>query len=321
MASIPDVPCPGIQRTQPFNMHWFISFLLLVGLVDAFQPFASVARRHQSTTSQVFSTVTVVEQGLSTPKEQLLDLLKSGEDDNSPKLTPYLEELYDAYTSSGIDARVSENPTYIGDWVNLNLPNFPGGSGRNEHGQPLYTLGRLTFNKIPNGSSVMVASEKMVQRVRPHDGPLPQYVPPALKDAVTKDPSKLLAFSIDTYFTVEENRDLKGVIRAEGYVYPHEDHPNRFESFFARGRCFSRTTKYKEWNDVFGGAIGSERQRIQQWFRSKFNRNQEVMVEDTSLSYSLKGPVAAYATVVYLDDDFRVTIGQEGSRMINRREA
>lgn len=303
-----------------------------IGLTDAFHPpspFYRTKNRLSSRDQVIVSSSAVVERGTATSaKRELLNLLESGEDDNSSRLTPFLEELYQSYAASGIDARVSTEPTYNGDWQNVNLPNFPGGAGFNDLGQPLYTLGRLTFNRIPNGKNVLVASEKMVQRVHPYSGPLPPHVPSSLQNAIQKDPSQLRSFCIDTYFCVESNRNLKGIIRAEGYVYPHPKVANRFESFFVRGRCFSRSpAEYNtEWNNVFRGSIGSsKRRRMQTWlrktlFRRDTNEQQQVvMVEDKSLSYALNGPVSASAEVVYLDSDFRVTIGQEGSRMINKK--
>lgn len=65
----------------------------------------------------------------------------------------------------------------------------------------------------------------------------------------------------------------------------------------------------KEWNEIFGGDIGLK------------DTNDEMgMVEDTSLAYSLNTPFTSQSTILYLDDDLRITVGQEGSRMINVRE-
>lgn len=275
---------------------------IVVEFTEAFAP--------SSTLSLEQGAKVFYDHGLIASKQRVLDLLRSGEMDNSPKLTPHLEELYDAYKLSGADARCSVK--HNGDFENVNLPQFPGGRGHNEQGQPLYTLGRLTFNQIPNGKNVMVASEKMVQRVHPHHGELPKDLPPVLKDSIINEPSKLRTFSIDTYFTVveEAHNDLKGVMRAEGFMYPHETQPNHFHSFFAGGKCFSRTnTDDKEWNEIFGGDIGLK------------DTNDEMgMVEDTSLAYSLNTPFTSQSTILYLDDDLRITVGQEGSRMINVRE-
>eukprot|EP00544_Gedaniella_sp_CCMP2646_P015474 CAMPEP_0202505086 /NCGR_PEP_ID=MMETSP1361-20130828/46339_1 /ASSEMBLY_ACC=CAM_ASM_000849 /TAXON_ID=210615 /ORGANISM="Staurosira complex sp., Strain CCMP2646" /LENGTH=325 /DNA_ID=CAMNT_0049138759 /DNA_START=714 /DNA_END=1691 /DNA_ORIENTATION=- len=279
-----------------------VTFLAIAELADAFAP--------SSTVSLEQNAKVYYNHGIIACKQRVLDLLQSGENDDSCKLTPYLEELSVAYKLTGIDARYCIQQ--YGDWENANLPQFPGGRGHNKQGQPLYTLGRLTFNQIPKGRNVLVASEKMVQRVYPHNGNVPERLPPEMSDAITREPCRLEAFSIDTYFAVEGS-NLKGVVRAQGFLFPSDTKPNTFHSFFVGGKCFSRgTTNENEWNDTFRGTLDIT--------KSDHERVDDMLVEDTSIAYSLKTPLTSQCTVVYLDDDLRITVGQEGSRMINKRQ-
>ena len=282
-----------------------LALLAIVELADAFAPSSTMSLEQNA---KVYYNHRII-----ACKQRLLDLLKSGESDDSSKLTPYLEELSAAYKLTGTDAR--DCIKHNGDWENENLPHFPGGCGHNKQGHPLYTLGRLTFNQIPKGKKVLVASEKMVQRVHPHNGSVPQQlIPPKLHDAITKGPCRLRAFSIDTYFAVEGyNSNLKGVMRADGFMFPSDTKRNTFHSFFVGGKCFSRgETNEKEWYDVFGGNLDNT---------ATYNAHtDDMLVEDTSMAYSLNAPLTSKCTVVYLDDDLRITIGEHDSRMINTRQ-
>lgn len=227
-------------------------------------------------------------------KAKLLQYLLAGEDENSPILRPYLDTLTESYASSGIDARVSEQPLFDGDWRNINTPAFKGRLGLTEDSRklPIYTIGSLTFGLIPSVKHVECVVNKIVQRV--HLSPsIPPSIPDALKETVHSNPERLRVNHIDTIFEIPDSR-IKGILRMEGYTMPNHGEENRYDTWFVQGRCLAQDgVDTEEWNRVFCQG---------------------------SLEYSLPKSPVAYHTVVFLDDVLRISIGSRGTVMINRRE-
>jgi len=235
-------------------------------------------------------------------KEKLLNLLQQGEDENSPDLTPYLDILKQSYAESNIDARYSSKPDYNGDWGNVNIPAFQGRLDLTHDGLPVYTIGRLTFNLIPSAKDVVVAVERMVQRVHPvvdpANIPAKEEVPEALQEALQQNLEQLRFNKIDTLFRIPRT-NVRGILRTEGYTMPNPDEENRYDTWFVGGLCMPQEEVDKqEWTKVFG---------TEKKLKSK-------------LHYTLPNPMPAYQTVEYLDEDLRVSVGNRGTLMIVRRE-
>jgi hypothetical protein len=81
----------------------------------------------------------------------------------------------------------------------------------------------------------------------------------------------------------------------EGYALPCTVHTNRWNKWFVGGLCIpleedeATTVDRAAWERVFG---------------------------KSDLSYSLPSPVVAHQTVVYLDDFFRIGIGNRGTSVL-----
>ncbi len=224
-------------------------------------------------------------------KETLINLVKSGQDENSPTLSPYLHVLQESYSASNIDARYSQNPDYNGDWENVNTPAFQGRLGFASDGLPLYTIGRLTFNQIPSAKDVVCAVEKMVQHVHLCET-IPSIVPDFLQATLEKNPQELRSNQIDTLFQIPDS-SVRGILRMEGYTLPNDQDSNKYDTWFLGGRCLPQDgVSMDDWNKIFEG----------------------------KLDYSLSSPMAAYQTVIYLDDTLRVSVGNRGTIMIVQKE-
>lgn len=232
-------------------------------------------------------------------KDSLMELLRRGEVDDSPKLTPYLDILKESYLQSGLDARSSDQPSYNGDWRNVNLPEFAGRLGLDESTKlPLYTIGSLTFNLIPSAKDIVCVVDKMVQRVHFHTERLPDTVPDHLQETVTAHPSTLRTNQIDTVFSIPDS-SIQGILRMEGYTIPNSETPNKYDTWFVGGRCFCTNDNPQGWNNIFG------------------NLDTE---DDDQLQYTLPKSPTAFQTVIYLDDDMRISVGNRGSVMIVQRD-
>jgi hypothetical protein len=230
-------------------------------------------------------------------RETLLSLLQSGEKENSPALTPHLNALTRAYSESKIDARFSKEPiSFCGEWVNANIPEFPGQVDVTDEGLPVYTVGRLTFQHIPSNVNCVVT--KMMQTIRPipsHESSPPlMSIPEELRRDYRFNRRHLRTNTIDTFFRIPDS-PLKGILRMEGYALPCTVHTNRWNKWFVGGLCIpleedeATTVDRAAWERVFG---------------------------KSDLSYSLPSPVVAHQTVVYLDDFFRIGIGNRGTSVL-----
>jgi len=224
-------------------------------------------------------------------KDTVIELLKSGQDESSPILSPFLKILQESYVESQIDARYSQNPDYNGDWENVNTPAFQGRLGLTSDGLPLYTIGRLTFNQIPSAKDVVCTVEKMIQHVHPCTE-IPTQVPEPLQATLEKYPHQLRSNHIDTLFHIPDS-PIRGILRMEGYTLPNEEEANKYDTWFLGGRCIPQeNVSLEEWAKVF----------------------------DDKLEYSLSSPMVAYQTVIYLDETLRVSVGNRGTVMIVQRE-
>jgi hypothetical protein len=144
----------------------------------------------------------------------------------------------------------------------------------------------------------------MVQRVNfAPDLPDPSLVPASLKQVVEDNPQELCTNHIDTGFCVpaddkgDGRPEVRGVLRMEGYTIPNPDHANRYDTWFVRGRCFKEPDEDAE---NFAQRFGSD---------------------ESMFTYTLPNMFQAYQTVVYLDDDMRISVGNRGSVMINCHES
>lgn len=73
-------------------------------------------------------------------------LAVSGGETKSLEFKSALEALQDHFLSEGIDTRNSSSNANEGKWLTLTKPTFFANLGENDNGDPLYTLGRMSFD-------------------------------------------------------------------------------------------------------------------------------------------------------------------------------
>mmetsp|Transcript_15043 Transcript_15043/g.31023 ORF Transcript_15043/g.31023 Transcript_15043/m.31023 type:complete len:391 (-) Transcript_15043:87-1259(-) len=257
-------------------------------------------------------------------------LLAAGRNMEAPMVQQALERLCDTY--QGRDARFSTDAlAYQGDWLLETLPTFPGLLGYNEDGDALYTMGRLTYNMIQPGNAVC-SVQRMTQHIAPLDLQTTSLndlaIPASLRLEVAQDPSQLRVVRNDVHFTVEEN-GVQGVLQMDGFTIPNPNEPNRYSIWFTGGRCYAAPGQdtAQKWRQVFG----TELPQLNQWEQFQLWMAKVLMgaepsqglQQDGSLSYVLKKPIgghdSAYQQVLYLDDSYRVTVGNKGSIVVVSR--
>lgn len=218
-------------------------------------------------------------------------------DPENKEMKNHIETLKHAYEQSNQDARTSEN--FCGDWLNANVPEFPGRVGTTSDGLPLYSIGRLTFNKMMLSSDSALDTpcvvEKMMQRIHPiapEDLPSIDDLPEEVREDYRRNSHALRTNIIDTFFRIP-NTPVRGILRMLGYALPSTDHRNRWNKWFEGGVCIPRDCTDgqfdKTWTSIFGAG---------------------------DLSYSLGNPVVAHQTVLYLDESLRIGIGSRGTAVV-----
>ena len=259
-------------------------------------------------------------------RDTLLSLLRSGEKDNSPSVAPHVDALVRAYSESTMDARYcgsrdDDAVSFCGDWVNAAKvpPEFPGRVAVTDEGLPVYTVGRLTFSQIPSETArnVPCVVTQMVQKIHPlsshEESPPMNNIPKELHAHYQSHRQDLRTNTIDTFFRIP-NSPVRGILRTKGYALPCAIHKNRWNKWFVGGVVLpmmdddddddcdddeyyynatrARIHGREEWERVFGTTSSSE------------------------LSYSLPTLVVAHQTVVYLDETFRIGIGNRGTAVL-----
>ena len=292
------------------------------------------------------------ESEISRTKRQLIDVLREGGGRMQvadPAVAEPLLKLREAFQSSGVDCRHVEPgfvaQMYDGDFVMAHNPSFLAQLGNNRNGDPLFTMGRMSFGMI-RPTDVVCSIQRVTQHVHKlsklnPDGrwEIPANVPPKLRDAVELKAGELRSFVTYMDFTVEDadpRRKMgkntakqgwinpRGVMRCDGYAFPHPMEPNRYAVWFTGGICHAKSAgENVAWRDIFGGDLPSY--TIGEKFSLLVARvlmgaePSMGAAKDGALSFSLKTPIPGYQDVVYVDADLRITVGNAGTVVVVSR--
>jgi len=238
-------------------------------------------------------------------REALLSLLRDGETERSPAVKAHIATLQQSYSESNMDSRYyaqgNESISLCGDWVFATKfpPEFPGRLAVTDGGHPIYSIGRLTFSRIKStlAGNIPCVVTQMTQSIHPlpseEDWPAMTDIPNELHEYYVSHRDSLRSIAIDTLFRIH-NTTLKGILRTKGFALPSATDENRWNMWFVSGlvlphidddQAFDR----EAWEHMFG------------------------KMSSINLSYALPIMNVAYHTVVYLDDVFRIGIGNLGT--------
>jgi len=267
-------------------------------------------------------------------KAKLLKTLAAADGETTcPKVRAAVEELREVYKITSVDCR--EDPTAAehcldGVWLTMSKPNYPECIGKNEAGEYMYTLGRMSFDMFrPTG--IVCSIQGVFNPVFATDV-VPDAVPRTLRKEVAQKSSTLRTYNIVTAFTIDNKNPssvpMRGVMTTYSYMLPDPNTPNRMTVFFTGGLLEPNDeTDRDEWKRVFGVDVPkrflSERARV---LAAKLLLGASVpdkMEEDGTMSYYLKRPIGGHGTtfvdVIYLDETLRVMQGQTGSLYVLSR--
>ena len=268
-------------------------------------------------------------------------------DVDSDKFKMALEPLLQHFSQQSLDTRphLSGNQSVDGQWLSLSKPSYFASLGDNDNGDPMYTLGRMSFDMFSptnlvcslqgNFNPVEVVSEEQRKAVL-------ETVPKSLRDEVEAGNTVLRTYHIVAAFTIESNlasfpdapnkdvhRPIKGIMTTFGYSLPDPDVENRHSIWFTGGRIEPNNDPADifAWKKLFIAhppkhSLGEKAKLL----AVKLLMGATVpkpMAEDGSMEYTFTRPLGghgmAYVDVIYLDETLRIVRGHRGTVMVFSR--
>jgi hypothetical protein len=268
-------------------------------------------------------------------------------DVESDKFTSALNPLLNHFSQQELDTRpnLTGTDSVDGMWLTLSKPTYFGCLGENDNGDPMYTLGRMTFDMFSptnlvcslqgNFNPVEVVSDKERKAML-------ATVPKSLREEVLSGKTTLRTYHVVAAFTIESNlasfpdapnkdvhRPIKGIMTTYGYSLPDPNVPNRHSIWFTGGRIEPNNdpSDILEWKRLF--TLHPP--------RHTFGENAKLlavkllmgatvpksMAADGSMEYSFTRPLGghgmAYVDVVYLDETLRIVKGHRGTFFVFSR--
>jgi hypothetical protein len=268
-------------------------------------------------------------------------------DVDSDKFKMALKPLLQYFSEKSVDTRphLSGNQSVDGQWLSLSKPSYFASLGDNDNGDPMYTLGRMSFDMFSptnlvcslqgNFNPIEVVSEEQRKAIL-------ETVPKSLRDEVEAGNTVLRTYHIVAAFTIESNlasfpdapnkdvlRPIKGIMTTFGYSLPNPDVENRHSIWFTGGRIEPNNdpTDIFAWKKIFTEhppkhSLGEKAKLL----AVKLLMGATVpkpMADDGSMEYSFTRPLGghgmAYVDVIYLDETLRIVRGHRGTVMVFSR--
>ncbi|CAB9530629.1 expressed unknown protein [Seminavis robusta] len=293
-----------------------------------------------------------LEESLVKRRDALLQALAiSGGDAQAESFTETIDPLAEVFEEQDVDTRRVTNSasdkTVQGTWLTLTKPTFFGNLGENDAGDPMYTLGRMTFDMFSptnlvcslqgNFNSIEIVGDE--QRGSMLEAGL---VPKGLREEVENREVALRTYNVITAFTIEPSlaafpeapnkdvrRPIRGIMTTYGYTLPDPEVPNRHSIWITGGRIEPNDdpSDIVEWKRLFSlhppkHGFGEQAKLLAVKLLMGATIPKE-MHEDGSMEYSFTRPLGghgvAYVDVLYLDDTLRVVRGHRGTFFIFSR--
>jgi hypothetical protein len=258
-----------------------------------------------------------------------------------------VDPLEKYWSTKNMDTRsplISTN-TIDGMWLTLSKPSFFGCLGENDDGDPMYTLGRMSFDMFSPTNLVcsLQGNFNPVEVVNEEDRKaMLEFVPKSLREEVENGATVLRTYHIVTAFTIEPSlasfpdapnkdvsRPIKGIMTTYGYSLPDPTTPNRHSIWFTGGRIEPNDDirDITGWKKLFAlhppkHSFGEKAKLLAVKLLMGATVPEE-MAEDGSMEYTFSRPLGghgmAYIDVIYLDDSMRVVRGHRGTTFVFSR--
>ena len=233
-----------------------------------------------------------------------------------------------------------------GMWLTLSKPNYFGKIGENDNGDPLYTLGRMSFDMFSPTNLVcsLQGNFNQVEIVNEDDRKaMLERIPKKLREEVESGKTTLRTYHVITAFTIEPSsalypnapnkdviRPIKGIMTTYGYSLPDPNTPNRHSIWFTGGRIEPNNdiSDVLTWKNFFTihppkHTFGEKAKLLAVKLLMGATTPTEVDPEDGSMNYVFTRPLGghgmAYIDVIYLDQSLRIVRGQRGTTFVFSR--
>ena len=258
-----------------------------------------------------------------------------------------VEPLEKYFMGNEVDTRqISETSVsnlIEGMWLTLSKPNWFGKLGQNDNGDPMYTLGRMSFDMF-SPTNLVCSLQGNFNRVEVVNGEdrkaMLDLVPKKLREEVESGSTVLRTYHIVTAFTIEPSmaafpnapnkdviRPIRGIMTTYGYSLPDPDTPNRHSIWFTGGRVEPNNdvSDTKLWKNFFKlhppkHSFGEKAKLLAVKLLMGATIPQEIDPHDGSMNYVFTRPLGghniAYVDVVYLDESLRIVRGQRGTTFV-----
>ncbi|KAG7352113.1 plastid lipid-associated PAP/fibrillin family protein [Nitzschia inconspicua] len=276
---------------------------------------------------------------------QTLAVTKGDVDSDQFKIS--VDPLEKYFSKEELDTRphVVGTNSVDGMWLTLSKPTFFGCLGENDNGDPMYTLGRMSFDMFSPTNLVcsLQGNFNPVEVVNEEDRQsMLGAVPKSLRDEVESGKTILRTYHIVTAFTIEPSlasfpdapnkdvvRPIKGIMTTYGYSLPDPNTPNRHSIWFTGGRIEpnNEASDTAAWKRLFSlhppkHSFGEKAKLLAVKLLMGATVPEEI-AEDGSMEYTFTRPLGghgmAYIDVIYLDDSMRIVRGHRGTTFVFSR--
>ena len=265
-------------------------------------------------------------------------LVRQGGDTKEPSIVALFPDLQEVNPSRDEVCNLQMN-LLAGKWKLISKADFPDCKGADNFGDPLYTLGRMSFG--------MFAPSDLLCSIQ------------SISNTITETPAgadgngeRQHGYDVDVAFTIVgegDSQGLQGILTTRGNIAP-SGNVNRFDVIFAEGIAFPKNPSNEldasGWRSVFSPKkMGGK--PLERSLRERFNLflarlfmgavpsrgiemdNAAVSKESVApssrgrslgLRFHLNRPKPGFLDVIYLDEDLRIIRGNRGSVTVARKE-
>jgi hypothetical protein len=195
-----------------------------------------------------------------------------------------------------------------GDWRLISVPNFPGGEQLAD-GRYSYTLGRLAFNMFqPQNMKVVI--NQVSQPVWP----------------IADSPHHSHDIVVD-FTTLGLEEPLQGRVRNLGICQPATD--NQLQVQFTGGVLEPvADTDRNHWRAVFGNPDATPPAGLKAWIQGLVLKLMfglvppgEMTADTDRVEFQMRRSPKGKLTILYLDEDLRITQGEKGTVLVCERQS
>jgi len=260
----------------------------------------------------------------------------------------FQHQLPDSVQTSVSGSNTSSNVANAveGTWLTLSKPNWFGKLGENDNGDPLYTLGRMSFDMF-SPTNLVCSLQGNFNRIEIVSGEdrkaMLEAVPKKLREEVESGKTVLRTYNVVTAFTIESSiaafpdapnkdviRPIRGIMTTYGYSLPDPDTPNRHSVWFTGGRIEPNNdmSDILPWKNFFtlhppSHSFGEKAKLLAVKLLMGATIPKEVDEEDGSMNYVFTRPLGGhgmvYVDVLYIDESLRIVKGQRGTTFVFSR--